>query len=525
MRRLPRLCQLYVFLLLLVTAILSAPPYLILSLVLLVGMLFLTLRPVAPPRFNIIAAIGVIFLLPPALVTPIGQITNLPATAIELSTAISVLPVVYLLDYYLRQYATRLHPIPSAIKGRRVTTMYRTLLSTILVTIVIAILLDVRVLLATAIIFASYLLVITLHIFFTVPRASLAPASISRRVIAHATAEATLEITSRAKAGVYGAVQPVDPWLEITPQYFALKGNTAKLVMRITPPLSGTSRPMLLAAVCDIRGLVQVNEALEPLELHVIPRARYAEWLAGKYLEQSGAGAVPSTDLTSQELLATTRGIEYQSSRSYQPGDPLQGIDWKHTMKLQQFIISEFAEAGMPPAIIAVNLSVTESEEADNLAFNLVTAALTLARNLIPSALTVYNQQEVLLTTAVTAPEETLKRALALTKNITVSGNPQQYLEAPDVMRLRRSISELKRVESEAVRRLLDILSFEQKAIEKTAQENPATMALTLATQQVPAPAVVLLISQLNHDTEAVLVNTEKLARRNYTVLPIRTTI
>jgi hypothetical protein len=68
---------------------------------------------------------------------------------------------------------------------------------------------------------------------------------------------------------------------------------------------------------------------------------------------------------------------------------------------------------------------------------------------------------------------------------------------------------------------LLDILNFEHRSIEQEARTNPATLALVSATKQVSAPAIILLVSQLNHDVEAVLVTAEKLAKMRFNTLPI----
>ncbi|GAI55674.1 unnamed protein product, partial [marine sediment metagenome] len=187
-------------------------------------------------------------------------------------------------------------------------------------------------------------------------------------------------------------------------------------------------------------GFTQVNQAIEPVELHVIPRARYAEWLALRYLEQTGAGA-GATTLPPKAILIPKRGVEYFDSRSYQPGDPLRDIDWKHTLKLNQLIIKEYIEAGEQRAIIAVNLSVTDAEEADKLAFNLITTALTLAQETIPTALAVYNHQKVILTTAVIDPRETLKQTLSLVKDITSVEFTHRFLQPSDIGKLRRNIT------------------------------------------------------------------------------------
>ena len=64
-----------------------------------------------------------------------------------------------------------------------------------------------------------------------------------------------------------------------------------QLNLSITSPLAGPSYPQLQVSVIDPWGFTQVNQAIEPVELHVISRARYAEWLALRYLEQTGVGA------------------------------------------------------------------------------------------------------------------------------------------------------------------------------------------------------------------------------------------
>ncbi|MBA7681899.1 hypothetical protein ES703_90241 [subsurface metagenome] len=171
----------------------------------------------------------------------------------------------------------------------------------------------------------------------------------------------------------------------------------------------------------------------------------------------------------------------------------------------------------------SVELSVADAEAADKLAFNLITTALTLAHETIPTALTVYNHQKVVLTTTVIDPREILKRTLSLIKDITSVEFTQRVLQLPDISKLRRDISQLKQVTSEPAQRLLSMLNFEYQAIEKAAKNQPATLALSLAAEHAPARAIIVLISQMNHDAEALLVTTEKLSRREFTIIPIET--
>jgi hypothetical protein len=164
---------------------------------------------------------------------------------------------------------------------------------------------------------------------------------------------------------------------------------------------------------------------------------------------------------------------------------------------------------------------VTDAEEADKLAFNLITTALTLARETIPTALAVYDHQKVVLTTAVLDPRETLKQTLSVVKDITSVEFAYRFLQPLDISKLRRNITLLKQVTSEPAQRLLSMLNFEYRAIEGAAKNHPATLALTVATEHTPPPAIIALVSQLNHDAQALMVITEKLSKRGFTTISI----
>ena len=134
----------------------------------------------------------------------------------------------------------------------------------------------------------------------------------------------------------------------------------------------------------------------------------------------------------------------------------------------------------------------------------------------IPTALAVYNHQKVIYTTAVIDPREALKQTLSLVKDIILVELAPRFLQPPDIGKLRRNITQLKQATSEPAQRLLSMLSFEYQAIEEAAKNHPATLALSLTTQHAP-PAIIILVSQLNHDAEALQVTAEKLSRRGFT--------
>jgi len=515
-----RLCQIYLLLVLLAATILSPLPYSPLALILLLVMLFIMLRPLEP-RLKVAIMVAVIFLLPLLLQPFLYYLTYtglLSLTALQFLVAIATIPAIYLLDYNLRQNAQGM-TLAHNVKRRHFTPISQALFVSILAMLLVSLILNNRVLLFTSIILVLYLLVILMRVVYAIPRLPVDVPVIGKRVIAGTTADISLYAISKASMRLHCLLSPVESWVKITPQRFTLDRAKIELNLAITPPLAGPSHPQLQVSVMDPRGFIQVNQVIEPVEVQVIPRARYAEWLAMKYLEQTGAGVTAAVTMPPKAVLIPKRGIEYFDSRTYQPGDSLRNIDWKHTLKLNQLIVKEYIEVGEQSAIIAVNLSVTDVEEADKLAFNLITTALTLAQEAIPTSLAVYNHRQVVLTTTVTDSREILKQALLLVKDITPVEFAHRFLQLPDISKLRRNIAHLKQATSEPGQRLLSMFNFEYQAIEQAAKNHPATLALSQVTEHIPPPAIIVLVSQLNHDAEALLVTGERLTRRGFATL------
>ena len=519
------LCQIYVLLVLLAATILTALPYSLLSLGWLLMILFITRRP-PPPRLRTVIAVATVFLLP-LVMEPLFNFLAPSASGLltiaQIITAISILPVIYLLDCNLRQNVQILSTFARGrLKGRNLTSLSKTLLTTTFAILIVSLILDNTALLLTSILFVLYMLAVLIGVYLAVGRTPLDIATLRKRVIAGTTVNISLHATSKATLRLYNIIIAADPWVKVTPRSFTLsKARKEELNLTITPPLSGPAHLQLQVSAMDPWGFIQVNQLIEPVELQVIPRAKYAEWLAMRYLEQTEAGATADSLLLAEARLMPKKGVEYLDSRNYQPGDQLKDIDWKHTLKLSQLITKEYIEAGKPAAIIAVNLSVTDAEAADKLAFNLITTALTLAREAIPTALAVYNHQKVVLTTTVSDPGEIVKQTLALIKDISSVKFTHRFLQLPDISKLRRDIAQLKQATSEPAQRLLGVLNFEYHAIEKAAKSQPVTLALSTVIKHAPARAIIALISQMNNDAEAALLTTEKLARREFTTVPI----
>jgi len=507
-------------LVLLAATITSSLPHSLLAPVLLLVMLFLTIRSL-PPRLHVAITVAIVFLTPLVLTPPLARLTLLPPVTVQIISVVFILPVIYLLDHNLRQNAHQRLTFIKGRTGRHTTCTFVSLFISALVVMLLSPVLNKPTLLLAGITLALYLLGILIGIFLTIPRLPLTSTTMMKRIIAGTTGSLSLHITSQASIRMHSQLSTADPWVKATPQRLILNRGETKLDLSFTPPLAGQSYPQLQVSAIDPRGVIQINQALEPVQLHIIPRAKYAEWLARKYLEQTGAGVVMAARMPHEATMMPKRGIEYLDNRTYQPGDPLKGIDWKHTLKLSQMIVKEYSEACEQSAIIAVNLSVTDAEEADKLAFNLITVALTLAREDISSALAAYNHRGAILNTAVTDPLEILRQALSLMREIKLVKFADRHLEPTDIAKIRRNIIQLKKADSEPAQRLLGMLNFEYRAIEEAAKTHPSTIALSDATKQVPAPALILLVSQLNHDAEAILVTAEKLSRRKFTTIPV----
>jgi uncharacterized protein (DUF58 family) len=302
-----------------------------------------------------------------------------------------------------------------------------------------------------------------------------------------------------------------------------LRNGEAIVNLAITPPLSGPSVLELRAFVVDPWGLIHTCQMLEAVELHVIPRARYAAWLAKKYLERvtPGTASVAVSFSLPKRPRGLKRGVEYHNSRPYQPGDRLKDIDWKHTMKLRELIAKEYLEGPGQPGMIVANLDAEDSEKADMLAYSLIASALTLAREGIPTALALYDHKEVLAVTAAENPRQTLVRTLKLAEGITLHQSGERFLGSPDLRWLRRTVTRLDGAKDEPSRKLVDVLRVEYEALQQAAGYHPATRALTEAVERTPPPALIVVISLSADDAEAIAVSLERLKKRGYDSLPM----
>jgi len=343
------------------------------------------------------------------------------------------------------------------------------------------------------------------------------------RIVAGSEHDLNVELDNRT--GIGGQFLVISPyeWLKVTPNRLSLGERRLALRVSLSPPLAGPSTVMLRGYAVDRWGLVQTRFKLEPIRLYVIPRARYAAWLAERYLAATKPGPLPlATSVATPRLIfGQRRGIEYYGSQRYQPGDSLKNIDWKHSLKYDELITKEFADFHGQPAVVLVNLAVGNVEEADQLAFRIIVTAMSLARESIPAALAAYDNEGVRLTTTMLAPRQLLLQSLQVTREMVTTINPVRYLNPPDVTRLRANIGRIRHTEGKASEVLLQLLQSEYRSLGRSARLSPAMEAMTRVLAKVGSETTVVAISHRNHDASALAFLTADLARAGTAVVSL----
>jgi uncharacterized protein (DUF58 family) len=510
--------NLYSGILLLGAAIAAPAPYFIAAIcLLLLQTLSLALR--LPLFWNLWSRLLTLLLLPLVWQSILGLI--LPASALPGLLAVLLdLPLILSLDSYLKQQATH-QPLDAGLSGRRLTPLALVLILTPLVTLLAALLVHNPVLLATALLLLIYAALVLWQAWRSTAGQPVTCEPLEERILAGDSRHTSLKLASIHTQGLMAELQPEDSWLSLHPRRFsAVSGST--LDLRLTPPLAGRSTPSLRLALGDRRGLVRSAYSLQPLLLHIIPRARYARYLAQKFLEGSASGIEIAALTPFMETLKRTRGTDYLRSREYLPGDQLKDIDFKHRAKYGRLIFKEYASSDGRPAILAAGLTAATAEEADRLVYNLISAAFTLAQDGIPTALAVYDRQAVRQVTGLLAPRELLRQALSLADEVRILPSPARRLAPQDARRLRQTINTLESTHLSMVSGLLEVLRLQYAAIGQLSGVHPASACLDSATRRLKPPAAVLLASPLaGDDAEALSAILDKLSRRGYQVLAL----
>lgn len=433
--------------------------------------------------------------------------------------ALLLVPALLLLDEGLRGFASS-QGLAFRGVGRSPSGALRALVVGLLLVFVVGVVVWNLALLFGVVVLLCYVGVAVLFTVWRVSGVSLREEGSWSRVVVGNAEAAKFRLMGRVRVPLLVSLRPVDAWVSVAPSDFLVtpKAET-EVSVKFTAPLAGPSKLRINACYADMRGLVEVGQVLEPLDLHIIPRARYAAWLANKFLEQTSGGGSAVMPVAALGSRFSKRGVEFFGSRAYQVGDSLKDIDWKHSFKLGELVIKEFSGLQGQSGVIVANLTAKDADEADLLAYNLVMSALTLASEGLPSALAVYNETEVLAATPLMSSRETLKRVLELTGKIVVAEPKLRVLESTKPRLLKRSITQLSQAKREDARRLAEVLELEAEALEASAESHPATLALNHAVKGLQGQAVITVISPGREDSDALSLALEKLKDRGFSVV------
>ncbi len=387
----------------------------------------------------------------------------------------------------------------------------------------VAIILSSLVLLITCGVAIICLTTLTIVAYRKMPQKPVEETIVEERVVAGSQAKLIVALTPRASTGGRLFFEPMQDWVKLPSSEFSMDDEGLSLPINFIPPLSGASTIQVKGYAIDRWGLWQTQFLIEPVRLNVIPRARYAAWLAKRYLSESRTGMLPliSTVGTLRPLYGLRAGIEYYGSQLYQPGDSLKNIDWKHSIKYNKLISKEFADLRGQPAILLINMTVGDADEADKQVYNMIVAALSLAKEQIPAALALYDEKDVQLVTASLPPQVLVSRCLGITKDVRIIGKSTRYLSPPDVAILRANIRRLQSVESNPAKALAQLLQVEYQSLKETAVHHPVVRALEMAFEKTSDRANVVVVSSLNHDAEAVMFSAITYRNRGNAVLSI----
>ena len=353
----------------------------------------------------------------------------------------------------------------------------------------------------------GYIALLCARVIIKMPQTPLEVSKEKHRVLADSELSFKVRLEKKSKYASYLYIPQETEWAKVGPEKMLIANNDFELDVTIKPYLSGPSSVCVTGFVLDPQGLLQKSIALELADLLVVPRAKYALWLAERYLATSGAGGItPMVSVKAAAKLGSESrsGFEYIGNRLYQPGDSLKNIDWKHSTKLQEIVVKEFDDEQASTAVLLVNLVVGDTDEADRLVYALVTTAITLADEGIPSTIAAYNQECVLVATENLEPRQLVLKALELSRDVVIVERARKYFQSADPLRLRTNIRRLNMIGSDSVKKIVDLLDMEFRVLRDSVVSNPATIAFGKALGKSSRLPTVVFLSAMNHDEEAV---------------------
>jgi hypothetical protein len=171
--------------------------------------------------------------------------------------------------------------------------------------------------------------------------------------------------------------------------------------------------------------------------------------------------------------------------------------------------------------VLLVNLAVGDAEEADELAQKIIVTAISLAREWIPTVIAAYDQNGIKLVTSTLQPQQMVIQSLEITKEIKMFDGPTRYLYALDIQRLRSNISRLESVTGNASKTLSQLMSIEYGNLMNSVMIHPATQAMYKALDKGSIQSTIVVVSKLNHDANAIAINSFIMAKRGYAIVAV----
>jgi hypothetical protein len=110
-------------------------------------------------------------------------------------------------------------------------------------------------------------------------------------------------------------------------------------------------------------------------------------------------------------------------------------------------------------------------------------------------------------------------RALELLKEIVVAEKMTMSLNVPDFGRLGSNIRRLIQTQNQQAQALSELLKIELNNLSTIAKSNPCTDALNETMSKTNQQPVIMVISNQNHDAEAVAFNLHNLTSRGNAVI------
>ena len=337
-----------------------------------------------------------------------------------------------------------------------------------------------------------------------------------------------LRITLESAGSTGGSLRLRSPyeWLRLSPSPMFFRDNKWAVDISLISQLSGPALLSFEGSAVDRWGMIKSRFNIQPLSLLIIPRVKYAEWLAQKYLAGASDGTISALSNLSgvKSLFGLRSGVEYYGSQTYQAGDSLKNIDWKHSVKFNELVSKEFIEPRGRPAILLANVVARDSNEADKLACDLMITAISLAHEGIPTSLAAYDDKNVLLTTRPLKDAQLVVHMMQLLKLIRITGNPQRYLNSPDMRRLRSNLTRLRRISKGPSAVLAEILGIEYDSLSANARFHACSLALAAVKSKTNERCTVVSISGRNHDAEALEFNSYLLEKAGTPIVGINRT-